>query len=75
LIEYVINTFIKKPHSLQSSTNFRLDTENFDDDKIFLKPGTVSGAIKCDKNETDKKENGGSKSSKDRSLNNCKLEG
>ncbi|XP_013200570.1 protein timeless [Amyelois transitella] len=38
LIEYVINTFIKKPHTLQSNTNFRLTTECFDDDKIFVKP-------------------------------------
>ncbi|KAF9414680.1 hypothetical protein HW555_007458 [Spodoptera exigua] len=38
LIEYVINTFIKKPHSLQSSANFRLDIENFDDVKIIPKP-------------------------------------
>lgn len=37
LIEYVINTFIKKPHSLQSSTNFRFEIENFDDVKIIPK--------------------------------------
>ncbi|CAH4002900.1 protein timeless [Pieris brassicae] len=34
LIEYVINTFIKKPHSLQRTASFRLDTESFDDDKV-----------------------------------------
>ncbi|XP_075992234.1 timeless isoform X2 [Anticarsia gemmatalis] len=38
LIEYVINTFIKKPHSLHSTANFRLDTESFDDEKIEIKP-------------------------------------
>lgn len=42
LIEYVINTFIKKPHTLQSPTNFRLDTESFDDEKVFAKPLTTS---------------------------------
>lgn len=31
LIEYVINTFIKKPHALQSTSNIRLDIESFDD--------------------------------------------
>ncbi|CAK1549861.1 unnamed protein product [Leptosia nina] len=35
LIEYVINTFIKKPHSLQRTASFRLDTESFDDDKAL----------------------------------------
>ncbi|XP_047515532.1 protein timeless isoform X1 [Pieris napi] len=35
LIEYVINTFIKKPHCLQRTASFRLDTESFDDDKVF----------------------------------------
>ncbi|CAG4944884.1 unnamed protein product [Colias eurytheme] len=35
LIEYVINTFVKKPHTLQRTASFRLDTESFDDDKIL----------------------------------------
>ncbi|CAD0196198.1 unnamed protein product [Chrysodeixis includens] len=38
LIEYVINTFIKKPHTLQSTANFRLDNENFDEEKVVTKP-------------------------------------
>nr|WJJ67113.1 TIMELESS [Phauda flammans] len=38
LIEYVINTFIKKPHVLQSTANFRLNEENFDDERVFVKP-------------------------------------
>ncbi|XP_059048859.1 protein timeless isoform X2 [Achroia grisella] len=46
LIEYVINTFIKKPHTLQSTTNFRLDTENFDGDSFFVKPLTPSKTTK-----------------------------
>ncbi|XP_052756845.1 protein timeless isoform X2 [Galleria mellonella] len=46
LIEYVINTFIKKPHALQSTTNFRLDTENFDEDNFFVKPLTPSKPTK-----------------------------
>ncbi|CAB3249938.1 unnamed protein product [Arctia plantaginis] len=41
LIEYVINTFIKKPNSLQSTANCRLDTESFDDDKIVTRPSTT----------------------------------
>lgn len=40
LIEYVINTFIKKPHSLQSTANIRLDFENFDDD-FKIVPKTI----------------------------------
>ncbi|KAM3964699.1 timeless isoform 2-T2 [Aphomia sociella] len=42
LIEYVINTFIKKPHTLQSTTIFRLETESFEDDDVFAKPHTLS---------------------------------
>lgn len=64
----MINTFIKKPHTLQSATNFRLDTENFDDDKVFAKPLDVA-PVKTDRDEVDnqKKTNGGtSNSSKDR---------
>lgn len=38
LIEYVINTFIKKPHSLQSMANFRIEIENFDEVKLVPKP-------------------------------------
>nr|QCH40579.1 timeless [Chilo suppressalis] len=38
LIEYVINTFITKPQTLHTSANFRLDTENFDDDNVIVKP-------------------------------------
>lgn len=41
LVEYVINTFIKKPHSLQSTANFRLETESFDDDEVVTKPSTT----------------------------------
>ncbi|XP_028040904.1 protein timeless isoform X2 [Bombyx mandarina] len=40
LIEYVINTFIKKPHTLQTMADIRLDTENFDDE-IVSKPVTT----------------------------------
>lgn len=35
LIEYVINTFVKKPQNLQLTQYFRLDTESFDDDKVL----------------------------------------
>lgn len=35
LIEYVINTFIKKPYKLQSSAQLPLDVEMFDDDKML----------------------------------------
>ncbi|KAG6454028.1 hypothetical protein O3G_MSEX008488 [Manduca sexta] len=41
LIEYVINTFIKKPHTLQSMANFRLDAESFEDNKMVVKPTVV----------------------------------
>ncbi|KAJ0181807.1 hypothetical protein K1T71_002529 [Dendrolimus kikuchii] len=34
LIEYAINTFIKKPHTLQSTIKFKLDTEPFDEEQI-----------------------------------------
>lgn len=59
MIEYVINTFIKKPHSLHSSANIRLDTESFDDVKLFSKH-VVSNAANDDVNETEdvKKERG-----------------
>ncbi|XP_053625997.1 protein timeless isoform X2 [Plodia interpunctella] len=57
LIEYVINTFIKKPHTLQSTTNFRLDTESFDDDKIFVKPLAKSGKPGKQNTDMDKKSN------------------
>ncbi|XP_028171667.1 protein timeless [Ostrinia furnacalis] len=69
LIEYIINTFLKKPHTLQSVSNFRLDTENFDDDKIFVKPLAPTNANKNETTEADakKKTNGGNNdSSKDR---------
>ena len=35
LIEYVINTFIKKPYKLQSSAQLPLDVEMFEDDKML----------------------------------------
>ncbi|KAL0849155.1 hypothetical protein ABMA28_013501 [Loxostege sticticalis] len=70
LIEYVINTFIKKPHTLQSATNFRLDTESFDDDKEFVTPLVAPAAANKNHNteaEGKKKTNGGTSiSSKDR---------
>ncbi|XP_048487863.1 protein timeless isoform X2 [Plutella xylostella] len=47
LIEYAINTFIKKPQSLRAVNNFRLDTENFDDDSESTKPHVASD-IKVD---------------------------
>nr|AAF66996.1 timeless [Antheraea pernyi] len=37
LVEYVINTFIKKPHTLQSVVELQQDNESFDDDKLILK--------------------------------------
>ncbi|XP_022123071.2 protein timeless [Pieris rapae] len=59
LIEYVINTFIKKPYSLQRTASFRLDTESFDDDKILKdlienpKEDTTEDQVMLDVEETD----------------------
>ncbi|XP_072936507.1 protein timeless isoform X2 [Epargyreus clarus] len=35
LVEYVINTFVKKPHSLHNSASFRLEPEDFDNEDLF----------------------------------------
>lgn len=57
LIEYVINTFIKKPHSLQSTANFLLDTDSFEDVKIAPKPITPASQSKPETVEADDKKN------------------
>lgn len=51
----MINTFIKKPHTLQSTANFRLDNENFDDDKTVAKPTATLVAQAKPETETKKK--------------------
>nr|QNI60324.1 timeless [Grapholita molesta] len=48
LIEYVINTFIKKPHELLSIDNFRMDTQIFDDKKVLTEQQAVTAAANED---------------------------
>lgn len=50
----MINTFIKKPHTLQSTANFRIDTESFDGDKIAANP-TLMVQSKPDATDADAK--------------------
>ncbi|XP_063529184.1 protein timeless-like isoform X2 [Cydia strobilella] len=48
LIEYVINTFIKKPHALLTIDNFRMDTQIFDDKKVVTEHQEVVASAKKD---------------------------
>ncbi|XP_061707871.1 protein timeless-like isoform X1 [Cydia pomonella] len=48
LIEYVINTFIKKPHALLTIDNFRMDTQIFDDKKVLTEHQAVVASAKKD---------------------------
>ncbi|XP_063358533.1 protein timeless-like isoform X2 [Cydia amplana] len=48
LIEYVINTFIKKPHALLTTDNFRMDTQIFDDKKVVTEQQAVVASAKKD---------------------------
>ncbi|CAH0749022.1 unnamed protein product [Diatraea saccharalis] len=68
LIEYVINAFIKQPHAIQSSSNFRLKIENIDNDKVFAKPEDAVAQLdtKPDSDDAKKKSSSGDSTSKDR---------
>ncbi|XP_063617783.1 protein timeless-like isoform X1 [Cydia splendana] len=48
LIEYVINTFIKKPQALLTIDNFRMDTQIFDEKKVVTEHQAVVASAKKD---------------------------